>query len=454
MKRRQLVLCVGMHRSGTSVTASLLEAIGLRLPGQLISADGHNPRGYFENRSVVEAQERLLQDLGCWWPTEAASHGLPKRLRRSELYRTYQNWLTTYLEESFANEGRLQLAIKDPRSSLLLPAWRVAATRLDLELKLVICLRNPRDVCWSLVWRDGPLVGMGWKRAQRLWLQHYRALLVEGYGLPAMVVLYEHWLAPKLAVPQLEALTQFLGLIPSPELKAAALRRVQPELNHGGDQLPRVANSVRWLHRALEQTTSRCPNRRLGLLARCCRLTFSVEQKMVEARSHWQLLSLLTLPDKHKRLEPALDRQLLRKQLGGSSLWWYWWNYRRYEDLRPHPLISPAFMNQERQRCGLAPFCSAGDLFRHLLDADLNPLNPHPWFDCRTYQHRSQLLGHAGEHPVVTYLRRAAQGVANPYPSLQSLEQLGASRPLSQLGVLPPAIQQQTSTLGPEEDLE
>jgi hypothetical protein len=93
-------------------------------------------------------------------------------------------------------------------------------------------------------------------------------------------------------------------------------------------------------------------------------------------------------------------------------------------------------------------------LFRLLLDADLNPLNPHPWFDCRTYQHRSQLLGHAGEHPVVTYLRRADQGIANPYPSPQLLEKLGASRPLSQLGVRPFSIQQNTPSLEQPEVLE
>lgn len=453
MKRRQLVLCVGMHRSGTSVTASLLEAIGLHLPGQLISADAANPMGYFENRSVVEAQERLLRELGFWWPTEAASHGLPKRLRRSELYRAHQNWLTTYLEETFAHQGH-QLAIKDPRTSLLLPAWRAAATRLGIELKLVICLRNPRDVCWSLVWRDGPLVGMGWRRAQRLWLQHYRALLVEGSGLPAQVVLYDHWLERKLAEHQLTALAQFLGLTPSIEQRAAALERVQPKLNHGSDQLPHVSYSLRWLHRCLGQTKSKRARRGMGVLANCCSLTLSVEQQMMKARSHWLLWSLLTFPDRHQRLEPAVDRQLLQKQLGSSSLWGYWWHFRRHEDLRPHPLISPAHLNSERERCGLTPFRGAGDLFRHLLDADLNPLNPHPWFDCRTYQHRSQLLGHAGEHPVVTYLRRADQGIANPYPSPQLLEKLGASRPLSQLGVRPFSIQQNTTSLEQPEVLE
>lgn len=63
-----LILVVGMHRSGTSLLASILQAIGVSLPGPLIEADVHNPYGYFEHRKIVEFQEKLLIDLGRWWP--------------------------------------------------------------------------------------------------------------------------------------------------------------------------------------------------------------------------------------------------------------------------------------------------------------------------------------------------------------------------------------------------
>ena len=72
MRCRELILCVGMHRSGTSLTASILESLGICLPGELIAADAANMKGYFENRSIVDAQEKLLKDLGYWWPTERA----------------------------------------------------------------------------------------------------------------------------------------------------------------------------------------------------------------------------------------------------------------------------------------------------------------------------------------------------------------------------------------------
>ena len=39
MSRKELVLCVGMHRSGTSLAASMLQGLGISLPGELIPAD-------------------------------------------------------------------------------------------------------------------------------------------------------------------------------------------------------------------------------------------------------------------------------------------------------------------------------------------------------------------------------------------------------------------------------
>jgi hypothetical protein len=436
---RELVLCVGMHRSGTSLTASLLQAIGLPLPGNLIAADVANPSGYFENRSVVEAQEQLLRDLGVWWPSEAASHGLPEVLQQTPAYRAHVEWLTTYLAEIFRGQNS-QLAIKDPRTSLLLPAWREAADRLGIQLKLVICLRQPRDVCWSLVWLDGPSVGMGWGRAQRLWLEHYRALLVQGRDLPAQVAVYEAWLQPELAQSQLQRLAAFLQLNPSAAEISTALERVQPEFNHGGGaQLPAVARSLRRLHSVLARPGA-APRRWKGVAERAA-AGLRRRQRWDATRLNLQLLWLRT-PWGLGLLGPAFDPQWVKAQLGHSSLRHYRRQFSRQADLRPHPLISPEHLNRERNRCGLPPLRSADELFRHLLDPDLIPLNPHPWFDSRGYQQRSGSLGAAGVHPVLTYLRRARHGQPTPEPDPAWLQSLGAGRPTAELEPLPPLVQQ------------
>ena len=128
MNRSEVVLCVGMHRSGTSLTASMLESLGIHLPGELIAADSANQSGYFENKTIVDAQEKLLQDLGYWWPTERASRGMPSSVVKQQVYSDYEDWLTNHLHELLVG-GHGQIAIKI-LEHLLMPAWRRAAVRL------------------------------------------------------------------------------------------------------------------------------------------------------------------------------------------------------------------------------------------------------------------------------------------------------------------------------------
>ena len=413
MSLREIVLCVGMHRSGTSLTASLLQRLGVCLPGELISADAANLSGYFENRSIVAAQEKLLKDLGYWWPTDRASYGMPASVVEQQFYSDYVDWLTNQLDALFVG-GQNQIAIKDPRTSLLMPAWRHATNRLGLSLRVVICVRQPSDVCWSLVCRDGSSVGMTWSRAQRLWIGHYKALLQGLDGAPAFVVRYEHWLDPRAANDQLQALAQFVGRSCNPKQRQAALGRVRPEFNHGrAYQLPSVDTSLRRLYTrlvnpsiepaSLDRFVDRCVAalelRRLG--------------QAIRERLH---LAWLRTPFGRSSLGAALDLATLREQLGTTSLRAYRRRFSQFSDLRPHPLISPAHLNHERLRRGLPPIKSADDLFRHLLYPDLLPLDTHPWLDCRQYQIQSRRIDLYGPHPILNYLNLSTSEQATQYP--------------------------------------
>ncbi|MEL7418373.1 MAG: hypothetical protein AAGK10_07335 [Cyanobacteria bacterium J06555_3] len=44
-----VIIITGMHRSGTSLTASLLQSAGVYLGDRLMSADSGNAKGYFED---------------------------------------------------------------------------------------------------------------------------------------------------------------------------------------------------------------------------------------------------------------------------------------------------------------------------------------------------------------------------------------------------------------------
>ena len=234
-------------------------------------------------------------------------------------------------------------------------------------------------------------------------------------------------------------LAQFLQLNPSAERIQAALERVQPELNHGGGtQLPAVDRSLVRLHAALADPNSRPQTWRR--VARRSAAALKRRRLLQSAGIRLQLLWLRTPWGRHL-LNAALDPELLKAQLGRNSLRLYRQRFASHGDLRPHALISPAHLNRERAQRGLPPLRSADALFAHLLQPDLIPLNPHPWFDCRTYLQATHALGTAGEHPVLTYLRRAQRGEPNPYTHPLWLASLGAARPTEALEPLPPFLQ-------------
>src|SRR5919204_862722 len=74
----RVMIVVGMHRAGTSAITRGLTAIGVELGDDLLppNADANvgaiNPKGFWENRVIVDIDDRLLTSLGHSWH----SHGL------------------------------------------------------------------------------------------------------------------------------------------------------------------------------------------------------------------------------------------------------------------------------------------------------------------------------------------------------------------------------------------
>ena len=257
-----LLLIVGMHRSGTSLLGSLLPACGIAMPGPLISGDIHNPEGYFERADVTALQEQLLIDLERWWPSPRGMQPLPAGWLESSLGQQALADLIALLQPE-AERQQGPWAIKDPRSSLLLPLWKAACQQLAIPLKLLLAVRDPAEVMVSLVRRDQTVTGMDGWRAQRLWWHHNAEVLREGADLPLQVVSYSHWFDPAKGLQQLR------GLAPSAsdaELSAVLSSCVKPAHRRSHRQpLPcAVAAQVQQLYGRL-QAIALQPHQREGL---------------------------------------------------------------------------------------------------------------------------------------------------------------------------------------------
>ena len=247
-QRSTLTLVVGMHRSGTSLLGSLLPACGIAIPGPLLEGDAHNPEGYFERADVTALQEELLIDLERWWPSPRGMQPLPQGWLDSTRGQRALGDLKALLQsEAEAQTG--PWAIKDPRSSLLLPLWKHACQNLNIPLQLLLAVRDPAEVMVSLVRRDQSVTGMDGWRAQRLWWHHNTQVLHDGADLPLQVVSYSHWFDAEKALRQVGNLAPWS----SKEQQLQALKAIRPEHRRSHQsQLPApLAGTVKALYRRL-----------------------------------------------------------------------------------------------------------------------------------------------------------------------------------------------------------
>jgi len=356
-----LILVVGMHRSGTSLLGDLLQSLGVTTPGPLIAGDRHNPGGYFERHDVSARQEQLLIDLGRWWPSATGDQPLPAGWLEHPATRATAAELRRLLaEEAGCQQGAW--AIKDPRTSLLLPLWRRLAEELALPLRLVLAVRDPREVAVSLCHRDAGPTGMTAERAQRLWWHHNQQLLHDAADLPLQVIDYGRWFSSRAeALRQISQLQAACGLANDPDTARAALSRIRPEHRRSRARLPLLPGVAR-LHRRLQQL-SRHPSAPPPSLQALC---LPPPAQKLEAGSWFD-------PDHYRSQRPDLDSNtdLLHHYLNHG--------WRENEVLEPHPLFKPAHYRHVLRTQGIP--CSGNPLEHFLLQGIALQLEPGPLVD-------------------------------------------------------------------------
>lgn len=180
------VLVLGMHRSGTSAVAGVLDLLGVPTPGELLPPAEDNEKGFFENKAVYEFHERLLAALGSSWDDT-----LP--LSNDFVDTPYGTGLAAELAELIERELAQKspiFAVKDPRLSRFIPLWRVALSQAGVTPIAVIPLRHPVEVAGSLGKRNG------FPRAKTflIWLDHMLAIEADTRGMVRSFVGYDELL--------------------------------------------------------------------------------------------------------------------------------------------------------------------------------------------------------------------------------------------------------------------
>jgi hypothetical protein len=193
------VVVVGVHRSGTSAAARMLNLLGLATArdDDLLRPTADNPAGHWESATMVGLNDRLLALLGArWWCPPARQEGM---------------WATPAHQalEPHAAQALRQVHVtspwvwKDPRLCVTLPFWRPLLPQRTLA---VVVLRGPLEIAASLTHRDGLAVAEDAGAA--LWERSTQHLLPALHGLPVAVLRYAELVADP--VPQAERLLEFL----------------------------------------------------------------------------------------------------------------------------------------------------------------------------------------------------------------------------------------------------
>ncbi len=229
-----IVCVIGMHRSGTSLLARLLNIAGVELgaAASLARAADDNPRGFWEHEGLREINDELLRAFGGSWmnPPELPEgwaqdpRVAPLRARAREL-----------VAREFG--GRALWGFKDPRTTLLADFWRDI---LPGRIAWIVALRNPLEVADSLKRRDGfPSV-----LSEDLWNAYTRAAFRNAPAAERAIVHFERLLSEPAA--EVERLIRTLRLpIPPPGPEAAARMREEAarDLRHHSHGLDEIRGS-------------------------------------------------------------------------------------------------------------------------------------------------------------------------------------------------------------------
>lgn len=161
---REIVLILGMHRSGTSLVAEILRAHGVPTGRRVVSRSRHNTDGHHEDRFLVWTNKKMLRRFhGTWSSPPCFPVGWLEDRRVEKL----RDEVRRYREREIDRHARF--FFKDPRSCLTLPFWQRS---FKDSLRTIVVLRQPRDVVRSLLQRHRDWMrpkAFGWRMARFLY---------------------------------------------------------------------------------------------------------------------------------------------------------------------------------------------------------------------------------------------------------------------------------------------
>jgi len=183
--RKKGIFILGMHRSGTSATTRVINLLGADLGPALVDPAPDNRKGFWEHFEANQLDDLLLTELGRTWHD---IREMPSGWEHSPEARQAVATFARLIERDFGDSP--VWAIKDPRMCRLAPLWLEAARRCDVDVSVLLVVRNPLEVAESLRVRDRWVPG----HSYLLWMQHLLEAERATRDRPRSVLLYDQLL--------------------------------------------------------------------------------------------------------------------------------------------------------------------------------------------------------------------------------------------------------------------
>lgn len=200
------VVCVlGMHRSGTSLVARILNILGVHLGPQecLLQGLAENPKGFWEHQAILGINNEILARQGGSWHSPPA---FPSGWESAPELGDLRDRAHSVIQADFG--GADIWGWKDPRTCLTLPFWK----SIEPPTGYVICVRHPVEVAQSLERRND----FPFEQGIYLWLAYLKSSLEHTANERRSLVFYEHLMGNWKC--EVRRLSQFLGMPERAEL--------------------------------------------------------------------------------------------------------------------------------------------------------------------------------------------------------------------------------------------
>ncbi|MCB0718157.1 MAG: sulfotransferase [Bacteroidetes bacterium] len=208
MPSQKTAIVLGMLRSGTSMTAGLLERLGVQMGNEMLPASQGNPLGYFEDMDFFDLNRRILRQAG------GDMHHPPAREAIAAQSASFEKEIVSVLG------GRVEdcWGWKDPVTSLTLDLYLPHV----VNPHLIVCRRDVEAVVTSYDKKKTENID-----ARTMWREYNSridAVLSDNPTVPTLELSYEQMVIN--AEETVDELIRFLGLSPSSEERNAAIESV------------------------------------------------------------------------------------------------------------------------------------------------------------------------------------------------------------------------------------